>query len=107
MQIFMLVLQLLNMIAPLVAQVLAAINESKSGGIKSFDELLKVALIQVRAVEGTDFPGDTQHEKDIKKYLWAVDKTLETAIAMSMVVQTSEVMKAVQDAYMIHKQSKL
>lgn len=104
MPILLLVLQILAAIAPMVAKVLSAMNESQSGGIKDYDKLIALALDQVKNVAVLDFPGDSKAERDFKKFAEAAAATATAAQAVGMVVKDREIHKAVQDAYVLWRQ---
>ena len=104
MQIILFVLQLLASIAPWVAKALNAIHESQAGGLRTYDRLVEIAYGMVDNVSRLDFPGENQDEKNIKKYLEAVKSTAMAAEAIGIAVKDHQVMKAVQDAFVVWKQ---
>ena len=104
MQIILFVLQLLATIAPWVAKAINAIHESQQGGLKSYDRLMGIAYGMVDHVSRLDFPGESDEERNLKKFLEAVKSTATAAQAIGMVVKDHQVMKAVQDAYVVWRQ---
>lgn len=105
MQIFLWVIQLLSMIAPAVAKVLVAINESKEGGIKEYDRLVAVALEQVKLVAAmpppSTLPGgpETDWQRNIRLFQTAVYKTIDAAEKARITFKDHQITQAVSDAY--------
>lgn len=104
MNILAIVCQILSLLAPMIAKVIAAWNESMQGGVKNYDKLLAVALDQVKAVADADWPGESQTEKNLKKFTQAVVQTADAARAIGIAVQDSQVHSAVENAYVLYKQ---
>jgi hypothetical protein len=104
MPIIAIILQLLSIIAPMVAKIVAAVNESQQGGLKQYDKLAAIALDQVKAAAAADWPGDTEGEKNTRKFLSAVAATADAARAIGMVVKDHQVNQAVSDAVTVWKQ---
>jgi hypothetical protein len=106
MQILVAVLTLLQLIAPFVARVLAAINESKQGGIKEYDKLLALAYKAVQEVaDAADaigaMPGgkDAGWDRHLRLYAAAVYKTIDAAQLAGIAYKDHQVSQAVSDAY--------
>ncbi len=106
MQIFLIVIQLLQVLAPAIARVLAAINESQGGGIKEYDRLVAIAMEQVKIVAaGANavgaMPGgaDSGWERNLRLYAQAIYLTIDAAQAAGIAVKDHQVSQAVSDAY--------
>lgn len=106
MQIFLLVVQLLSTLVPAVAQMLAAINESKEGGLKEYDRLLVIAGQAVREVAATAdavgaMPGgpDSGWDRNLRLYAQAIYKTIDLAEVARISYKDHQVSQAVSDAY--------
>ena len=104
MQIILFVLQLLATIAPWVAKTINAIHESQAGGLRTYDRLIEIAYGMVDNVSRLDFPGESEDERNVKKFLEAVKSTTTAAQAVGIAVKDHQVMKAVQDAFVVWKQ---
>jgi hypothetical protein len=110
MQIFVLVLTLLNALVPAVARVLAAINESQQGGIKSYDRLLQIAgdavkQVAAQAATPSTMPGgeETKWDRNIRLYAQAIYLTIDAAERAGLAVKDHQVSQAVNDAYTAFK----
>lgn len=106
MQLFMIVITILQTLVPMVAQVLTAINESKSGGIKEYDRLLtlaKQACAEVAA--GADaigaMPGgkDSGWDRNLRLYAQAIYLTIDAAEKAGIVYKDHQISQAVSEAY--------
>lgn len=104
MQIILFVLQLLATIAPWVAKTINAIHESQAGGLRTYDRLVEIAYGMVDNVSKLNFPGESEEERNIKTFLEAVKATATAASAIGIAAKDHQVMKAVQDAFVVWKQ---
>lgn len=106
MQIFLLVIQILSALAPAVAKMLAAINESNSGGVKGYDRLLVYAGQAVKLVAASSdavgaMPGGTDSgwDRNIRLYAQAIYKTIDLAKAAGETYKDHQISQAVGDAF--------
>ena len=104
MQIILFVPQLLATIVPWVAKTISAIHESQAGGLRTYDRLIEIAYGMVDNVSRIEFPGESDEEKNLKKFLEAVKATATAAQAVGIAAKDHQVMKAVQDAFVVWKQ---
>lgn len=106
MPIFMMVIQILSWLAPAIAKVMDAINGSMSGGIKGYDQLVQIALEQVKIVAreadviGASQPGgpDSGWERNLRLYANAIYKTADAAEMAGIVFKDHQLGQAVADA---------
>lgn len=102
-QIILGIVNLLLAILPSIAKMIESVDEVQAGGIESYDKLLGIAYEQVQHVAKIDWPGDTDAEQNMKRYLEAAAATAAAASAVGLAVRDSTVKKAVNDAVVMWK----
>lgn len=99
MGIFMAVIQLLSLIAPMMSRVLAAKNESQAGGIRDYDRLLTIASQELDHIAATDLvPGEHAWENQAQILAKLASTTFRAAQAAGMLVKDHQIWDAATDA---------
>lgn len=102
-QIILGIVNLLLAILPSVAKMIEAKDEVQTGGVEAYDKILQLAYEQVQHVSKIDWPGVSDTERNVKRYLEAAAATASAARAIGLAVRDSTVNAAVNDAVLMWK----